>query len=179
MKPAILVTFCPRTNQAEKLALAAGVGAVQARAGIRLRCLTRGSGPDSQPGDSLERTSAEYIPPSEDDVAWADALVFCPARGADTSGAVWEGYLDLLGRMSAERKLDGKIAAVTGPPSDSVALVESMLSLGLIVLPHAPPATSGASDEILNARVQGRRLAMIVRSADGGVPTWDDAAGLL
>ena len=64
----VLITFYCRTGDTELLALAAAVGAVQARANIRLRRL-----PDSIPvtpdsNNALTRMCKEYVPPTEADV---------------------------------------------------------------------------------------------------------------
>jgi hypothetical protein len=162
--------------------LAAAVGAVQARGNIRLRRLPDG-GQDGRTGEiseAAERMTKEYVSPSGDDVLWADGLVFCPSTG---SGGAWTGYLDLLGRMSAGGKLDGKIAAVVAPATGSEAVLSaSILRLGFIVLPPSPAAPAApaedagdAIDAIDAAQIQGRRLAMLVRALDGKTPTWGEA----
>ena len=76
----VLITFYSRGGSTEKLALAAAVGAVQARASIRLRRL-----PDAMPAktieespeckETLERMYKEYVAPAEADVLWANALI--------------------------------------------------------------------------------------------------------
>jgi hypothetical protein len=60
----------------EHLALAAAVGAVQARAGIRLRRIVN-------PGETVfagtERLDQDYVPPRESDTVWADGFVLAVA----------------------------------------------------------------------------------------------------
>jgi hypothetical protein len=67
----VLVIFYSTSGATEKLALAAAVGAVQARANIRMRRLTD-SGEESQ---ECARMRREYIPPAESDAVWADAVI--------------------------------------------------------------------------------------------------------
>lgn len=81
----VLVIFSCSSGETERLALAAAVGAVQARANIRLRRL-----PDS--GDStlgfeeeLARMRREYVPPKPADAAWADAVLI--AMNGSLAGA--------------------------------------------------------------------------------------------
>src|SRR5262245_19052503 len=72
----VLVVFYSRTGETEKLALAAAVGAVQARASIRLRRLPDPTGePVSSANEALVRMRKEYVPPAESDTKWADAII--------------------------------------------------------------------------------------------------------
>ena len=88
----VLVIFYSTSGATEKLALAAAVGAVQARANIRMRRLTD-SGEESA---ECERMRREYIPPAEADAVWADAVIvglnrtICGAA-LDASGATTYG----------------------------------------------------------------------------------------
>jgi hypothetical protein len=82
----VLVIFYSRTGSTEKLALAAAVGAVQARANIRLRRVPD-SGEDSPDCyEALTRMRKEYVPPTQADVVWADAVII--GRGGKVAGAV-------------------------------------------------------------------------------------------
>jgi NAD(P)H dehydrogenase (quinone) len=107
----VLVIFYSRYGVTEKLALAAGVGAIQARANIRLRRLADLAGPETIQSDSpwsenLERMKKDYIAPREVDVQWADVLILAAPRDCT---AEMERYLN-----SARELLKGKIAAVLG-----------------------------------------------------------------
>jgi NAD(P)H dehydrogenase (quinone) len=68
----VLIIFSSRTGVTEKLALAAAVGAVQARANIRLRRLPEGV---EGSGEDLARMTREYVPPTQADALWADAII--------------------------------------------------------------------------------------------------------
>ncbi|HYR44951.1 MAG TPA: NAD(P)H-dependent oxidoreductase [Terriglobia bacterium] len=110
----VLVVFYSRCGSTEKLALAAAVGAVQARANIRLRRL-----PDvadvTECNQETSRMRKEYVTPAEADLLWADAIIFLlpPDRGP-SSGECGE-YIDLLRRLKAEGKLEGKIGSSESP----------------------------------------------------------------
>lgn len=187
MTPAVLVVFSSRTGTTEKLALASGVGAVQARARIRLRRLAEDerSDPGESAGAEEARMSREYVSPTEADLEWADALALCPSfpPGDSTPGLEWREFFAVLSRMGRAGRLDGKIAAVVAglsgqDLSDSSraqnGLGAALLS-GLVVLPPAP----AGEDPVVAAGVQGRRLAMVVRALDGKPASWRDAIGLL
>jgi hypothetical protein len=68
----VLVIFESCSGATEKLALAAAVGAVQARANIRMRRM-----PDNSPefSETLSRMRREYVSPTPADTAWADAVI--------------------------------------------------------------------------------------------------------
>lgn len=172
----ILVVFSSARGETEKRALAAGVGAVEARALIRLRRLGDLDG-ESGSSDSLERMRREYIPPTSDDLAWADGVIFCPSKG---SPGVWTSCLDLIGRLSEEGRLDGKLAVVASDPAHPLAVSASLLGCGFIVLPPAAVRDfDQRSDPVEAARIQGRRLAMVARALGGQRVSWKDARTLL
>lgn len=71
----VLVIFYSCCGKTEKLALAAAVGAVQARANIRMRRLTDAGEEVPECKDALARMRKEYVPPAPQDVVWADAVI--------------------------------------------------------------------------------------------------------
>jgi hypothetical protein len=94
----VVVVFYSRYGQTEQLALAAGVGAVQAHANIRLRRLKDLADQETIARDprwveNLERMNRDYIAPREIDVDWADVLLVasCPDSLRET-----EKYVEAL-----------------------------------------------------------------------------------
>ena len=80
MKPSIssinvLVIFASCSGRTEKLALAAAVGAVQARANIRIRRLPDSGEDRPEFREALDRMRLEYVSPAQADVVWADAVI--------------------------------------------------------------------------------------------------------
>ena len=71
----VLVIFCSRSGLTEKLALAAAVGAVQARANIRIRRLPSSGEESAEYNEHLARMRREYVPPTSADAMWADAVI--------------------------------------------------------------------------------------------------------
>src|SRR5262245_50220123 len=130
MSPAeVLIVFHCKTGAAESLALAAAVGAVQARAMIRLRRV-----PDVDSGDSdeaLTRMRKEYVAPAEADVIRANALIFV-AHANFSEDAEWKEHFGLLVRLKHEGKLTGKFAAVLGETREAGdALTQTIGRFGL------------------------------------------------
>jgi multimeric flavodoxin WrbA len=118
-QPIVLVTFSCQTGQIEKLALSAAVGAVQARALIRLRRIPDVD-PVSQNAEAV-RMRKEYVAPAETDVAGADALIFAADADTNALSAPWQNFFDLLLRLSGEGKLNGKVGAAIGGLSPALA----------------------------------------------------------
>jgi hypothetical protein len=146
----VLVVFYSRRGETEKLALAAGVGAIQARANIRLRRLIDLPEPatiqaDAEWSENLARMKKDYIAPREVDPPWADALILAAPR--DCTGEM-ERYLE-----AARELLQGKIAAVLGGFADAANRA------GLTV---APP--TGAAEDRDGAVAYGRLVAETARS---------------
>ena len=71
----VLVIFYSCSGRTEKLALAAAVGAVQARANIRMRRLTDSGEQIPECNEALARMRKEYVPPAPTDAVWADAVI--------------------------------------------------------------------------------------------------------
>ncbi len=110
----VLVVFYSRRGKTEKLALAAGVGAIQARANIRLRRLPDAASAeriaaDAEWSENRERMKKDYIAPREIDAEWAEAVIL--AAPMDCPGEM-EKYLESV-------RLEGKRAAVLGGFSDA------------------------------------------------------------
>ncbi len=189
----VLIVFYSRCGSTEKLAATAAVGAVQARAAIRLRRVPDANshaGADGDPDDcqdAMLRMRREYVAPAERDVVWADAIVFAaPDKGGARSGD-WKSCLTLLGRLRDQGNLDGKLAVVLNPAPQSenrsrasISLSASILDLGFIVLPPSPERPEDRGDSpIHRALIQGRRVAAVARDLRAGSSTWKDAANLL
>jgi multimeric flavodoxin WrbA len=157
-----LVTFSSRTGETERLALAAALGAVQARSLIRLRWLRENVDDptiDSVPEwrENRARMAKEYIAPREIDFLWADVLVIAmPARDGESSPE-WKTYLDGLKVLESTGKLHGKVATAFTAGSDSVlvSLCPALAGLDLILVPPNPTAT---------ALLHGRKVTEFART---------------
>jgi multimeric flavodoxin WrbA len=156
-----LITFSSRTGETERLALAAALGAVQARSLIRLRWLRENVDDrtiDSVPEwrENRARMAKEYIAPREIDFLWADVLVLgLPARDGVSSPEL-KSYLDGLMPLQAAGKLHGKVG--TAFSADGDAALESLnavfAGLDLILVSPDPTAT---------ALLHGRRVTEAAR----------------
>jgi len=168
-----LVTFSSRTGSTEKLALAFALGAVQARANIRLRWLRENVDDRTVDGVSgwrgnRDRMGREYIAPREVDFLWADALVIAmPARDGVSSPEL-KTYLDGLKVVQSAGKLSGKVGtAFTAEPAGTgisdpalVSLCSVLAGLDLVLV---PPGLMPAGSAIESARLHGRRVTEVAR----------------
>lgn len=194
-KPNILVVFYSRDGAVETLAKAVGEGARHAGAEVRLRRV-----PDIVPSEVMahvpgweersKRMLAEYGSPTPADVEWADGIAFgTPTRFGNTSAEL-KAFVDSLGSLWFQGKLNGKAAgaftSTSGPHGGNettiVSLYIPMAHLGFIIVPtgythekllqgHGTPygasSISGqssappTSDDLEVAKHQGARLAEV------------------
>jgi NAD(P)H dehydrogenase (quinone) len=194
-KPNILVVFYSRDGSVERLAKAVGEGARDAGAEVRLRRvpeIVSSAVMSKVPGweDRSKRMLNEYGAPTHADAEWADGIVFgTPTRFGNTSAEL-KAFIDSLGGMWLQGKLNGKAAgaftSTAGPHGGNEATVVSlyipMAHLGFIIVPngythekivqgHGTPygssSTSGqnsappTSDELVVAQHQGARITQV------------------
>lgn len=158
----VLVVFYSRYGETEKLALAAGLGAIQEEANIRLRRLADRADAATIAGDgawatSLARMQRDYVAPRPADPVWADLIFLATPHHSD--GEV-EGYAASLPECGA---MTGKLAAPLAPGSDSGALQRvygAAACAGLFVAPW----TVGGDDAVTGARLHGRAIVRAVRA---------------
>jgi NAD(P)H dehydrogenase (quinone) len=170
----VLVTFCSRTGSTERLALAAALGSVQARAFIRLRWLNEIADDqtvNATPGwrENRDRMAKEYVAPRDADFLWADALVIGMPAAAGVISPEMNAHLNSLKALKSAGKLHAKVATAftvgstaTGHTDPAlVALCSALLELDLILVPPGPTPNT---DAVASARLQGRRVAEVARA---------------
>ena len=189
----ILIAFYSRNGSTEALAKAIAEGAESAGGEVRLRRAREFVGADvmaQAPGwsESAARMNALYEAPTAEDADWADAIVFGTPTRFGNSSAELKAYIDSLGGLWFQGKLNGKVGSAFvstqslhgGNESTILSLYNPMAHLGLIIVPtgYADPAlfkagtpygasaVSGASpmptdDELAVARFQGARIAKV------------------
>jgi NAD(P)H dehydrogenase (quinone) len=147
----VLVVFYSRFGAAERLALAAGLGAIQQEALIRLRRVADTADPAAIDRDPvrkahLARMQRDYVEPRPADPPWADVIVLAAPAGAP---AEIERY---CGSLQAGGGLSGKIAVAMAPDNSEAALrpiYAAAAGAGLVVVPGrldtADPTTSAAA----------------------------------
>lgn len=158
----VLVVFYSRYGKTEQLALAAGVGAIQAKAGIRLRRIADAADAKTIQADpewmqNLDRMNMDYVAPRPADPIWADVIVL--ATPADSSIEV-ERYVDSLRSLGS---MTDKIAAplASGHGESALTPIYALAArAGLIVV----PAPADAGDATATARAYGRRVSQMARA---------------
>ena len=160
-----LVVFYSRYGAAERLALAAGVGALQARANIRLRRLADDADPDTIQQDAawrqgLDRMHRDYVTPRPADPLWADAIVLVtPADSPRQMHAFLEG-------LRSGDSMSGRIAAPLPsdlPEATLASIYAAAAAARLIVVP-----ASAASNDTDAALIHGRRVSEMARRLKAG-----------
>jgi hypothetical protein len=138
----ILVIFSCENGEVEQLALAAAVGAVQARATIRLRRMVN---PAGSPNATTERMDQDYVAPRATDTAWAHGLVL----------AVAGHYLPQLQALGG----------LAGKPA--VSLAQGSAKGGLQEVEFLSDSEEVQVGDRDLARLLGRRVAETVRAQKG------------
>jgi len=193
----VLIAFYSRNGVTEALAKAVAEGAEAAGATVRLRRAREIVGPEVMaraPGwtDSAARMNAAYEAPTEADAEWADAIIFgTPTRFGSVASEL-KAYIDGLGGLWFQGKLNGKAGAVFcststthgGNESTLISLYNPMAHLGLIIVPngyvepvmygagtpYGSSAVSGQTSippteaDVQVARIQGRRVATVAQA---------------
>lgn len=195
--PKILIPFYSRSGTIERLAQAVAEGAKSEGAEVRLRRVREVVGAEviaSVPGwkENAEAMNAKYEAPTADDAVWADGVIFgTPTRFGSVSSEL-KAYIDSLGGLWAQGKLNGKAGSAFagssqvhgGNESTVISLWNPLAHLGFIIVPTGyadpvmfagagspygasvisshPPA--GPTDaEIAVAGFQGKRVAQVAK----------------
>lgn len=199
-KTRVLIAFYSRTGVTEALAKAIGEGAAEAGAEIRLRRAREFVGPDIMAQaagwkEAADAMNARYEAPTAADAEWADAIIFGTPTRFGNVAAELKAYIDSLGGLWFQGKLNGKAGSAFvstssphgGNESTLLSLYNPMAHLGLIITPtgYADPAmfaagtpygasaVSGQSAEkptaadIAVARFQGRRVTQVAGALKG------------
>jgi len=190
----VLIVFYSRNGSTEKMANAVAEGAKAAGADVRLRRARDIVGPDVMAhaagwAENAARMNAEYPAPTSQDAEWADAIIFgTPTRFGNCSAEL-KAYIDSLGGLWFQGKLNGKAASAFtststphgGNESTIISLYNPMAHLGFIIVPtgYADPVLFksgtpyGAShvsgqnsapptaDELEVAQFQGKRVTQV------------------
>ena len=190
----VLVVFYSRNGSTEKMAQAVAEGAQAAGAEVRVRRARDFVGPDvmaKAPGwaENSERMHAQYPGPTDEDAEWADAIVFGTPTRFGNAAAELKAYIDSLGGLWFQGKLNGKVGGAFtstssphgGNESTILSLYNPLAHLGFIIVPtgYLDPAVFkagtpyGAShvsgqnssppsdDELAVARFQGKRVTQV------------------
>lgn len=192
--PKILIVFYSRKGSTEALALSIAEGAQASGAEVRIRRAREFVGPEVMsmaPGwaEAAATMNAKYAAPTADDAAWADAIIFGTPTRFGGVAAELKAYIDGLGGVWFQGKLNGKLGSVFGSTSSKhggnestlLSLYNVLAHLGLIIVPlgYSHPSLSKAGtpygatfisqndtqtpgeDDLEVARYQGERVAAI------------------
>jgi NAD(P)H dehydrogenase (quinone) len=196
-QPKVLIAFYSRSGVTEALANAIADGSRASGAEVRLRRAREVVSADVMahaPGwaEQAAALNAKYPAPTEADAEWADAIIFgTPTRFGSVSSEL-KAYIDSLGGLWFQGKLNGKAGSVFGSSSTPhggnestlISLYNPLAHLGLIIVPlgyadaslfkSGTPygassvsfnqATPPTADDLEVANFQGRRVAFVARA---------------
>jgi NAD(P)H dehydrogenase (quinone) len=194
--PKVLVVFYSREGSTETLANAVAEGAKKAGAEVRLRRAREVVSQDvmeKAPGwrEAAARMNAKYEAPTEDDVKWADAIIFgTPTRFGSASSEL-RAFIDSLGGLWFGGVLNGKVGSAFsstsslhgGNESTILSMYTTLSHFGMVIVPpgYADPAmfkagtpygathaSAGGQAEpevatLEAAQFQGKRVADVAR----------------
>ena len=196
----VLIVFYSRTGVTEALALAIADGARAAGAQVRLRRAREVVAPDVMAmaagwPEAAAAMNARHEAPTPADAEWADAIIFGSPTRFGGVAAELKAYIDGLGELWFQGKLNGKAGSAFtssstvhgGNETTLLSLYNPMAHLGLIIVPtgYSDPvmflagtpygasavsgnqATPPTPDDLAVARYQGRRVAMTAAALIG------------
>jgi NAD(P)H dehydrogenase (quinone) len=196
----VLIVFYSREGSTEKMANLVAEGAKAEGAEVRLRRARDIVGPDIMArvpkwAENSGRMDAQYPAPTEADVEWADGVIFGTPTRFGNSSAELKAFIDSLGGLWFQGKLNGKAGGVFtstasphgGNETTITSLYNPLAHLGFIIVPtgYAEPAAFmagtpyGASHvagqnasppteaEAAVARFQGRRVTQVANALKG------------
>ena len=144
----VLIAFYSRNGATEALANAVAEGASAAGAEVRLRRARELVAPEiiaRVPGWSATaaRMNDAYPAPTEEDAVWADAIIFGTPTRFGAPASELRAYIDSLGGIWVQGKLNGKAGGAFGATSTRhggnestlLSLYNTFAHLGLIIVP--------------------------------------------
>ncbi len=173
-KAKVLIAFYSRSGSTESLAKTIAEGAEAAGAEVRLRRARDFVSEQiiaSVPGwkENRERMEREYEAPTEADAEWADAIIFGTPTRFGNASAELKAYIDSLGGLWFQGKLNGKVGSVFtstsslhgGNESTLISLYNPLAHLGMIIVPlgYGDPAMFQAGTPYGASTVSGQKGA--------------------
>lgn len=165
----VVVAFYSRCGTTETRALTAAVGSVNARALIRMRRM-----PDTQnaPAGVSEcaaetaRMRKEYVPPTEVDLAGADALIVAVPPDTGATAPEWAPLTQTLSVLASQNKVRGKVAAVVPGGDDAVnaAFAATLGELGFTLVEPSTAAGAATPGSLAHVQAHGRLVAETSRA---------------
>jgi NAD(P)H dehydrogenase (quinone) len=198
----VLIAFYSRNGATEALANAVAEGAAAAGAEVRLRRARELVSPDIVArvpawADAAARMNEAYPAPTEDDAVWADAIIFGTPTRFGAPASELRAYIDGLGGVWFQGKLNGKAGSAFGATSSRhggnestlLSLYNTFAHLGLIIVPTGyadgsmykagtpygatavvPPNGAVTEEDLEVARYQGRRVTEVAAALKAARP---------
>ncbi len=164
----VLVVFYSRYGATERLALAAGLGAIEAEGSIRLRRVADLADRDRIEADAewcrcLAQMNRDYVAPRPADPLWADVIILVAPSDSAAEVDAFVRTLPSLGPMHA------KVAAPLSTDDDSACLPALFVAASRAGLMSVPMG-EGGGDRVTRARLHGQRLVHLARALKDSPP---------
>jgi NAD(P)H dehydrogenase (quinone) len=199
--PRVLIAFYSRTGVTEALANSIAAGAREAGASVRLRRVREfvaSEVMERSPGwrEAAEAMNRRHEAPTEADAEWADAIVLGSPSRFGTPAAELKAFVDGLGGLWFQGRLNGKAGAAFASSSTShggnettiLSLYAPLAHLGMIIVPTGyadpilfdagtPYGASSVSENVARppsaadlavAHFQGRRVTQVAAALRAG-----------
>ena len=108
----------------------------------------------------------EYVPPTEVDLAGADALVVAVPPGIGATAPEWAPLVQMLSALASQNKLRGKVAAVVpgGDAAANAAFAAALGELGFTLVEPAAAAGAATPGSLPHVQAHGRLVAETSRA---------------
>ena len=103
----------------------------------------------------------DNVPPTEIDLAGADALVVAVPPGSDATSPEWAPLAQMLAALASQDKVRGKVAAVVpgGDAAANAAFAAVLGELGFTMVEPAAPAGAATPGSVAHVQAHGRLVA--------------------
>ena len=167
----VLIVFYSRDGSTEKMANLVAEGARAEGAEVKLRRARDIVGPDIMArvpkwADNSARMDQQYGNPTEQDAEWADGIIFGTPTRFGNSSAELKAFIDSLGGLWFQGKLNGKAGGVFtstatphgGNETTITSLYNPLAHLGFVIVPtgYLEPATFQAGTPYGASHVAGQ-----------------------
>lgn len=161
----VVVAFYSRCGTTETRALTSAVGSVNARALIRMRRMPDTRDATDCPAETA-RMRKEYVPPTEVDLAGADALVVAVPPGIGATAPEWAPLTRMLASLASQNKLQGKVAAVVpgGDDAANAAFAAVLGELGFALVDSSAASGPTTPGSLAHVQAHGRLVAETSRA---------------
>ena len=112
------------------------------------------------------RMRKEYVPPTEVDIAGADALMVAVPPGIGPTAPEWAPLTQILSALASQNKVRGKLAAIApgGDAATNAAFAAALGEVGFTLVGPAAAAGAATPGSLAHVQAHGRLVAETSRA---------------